>query len=76
MNKVELSYQDLYEGFTYLDELKEGNSINMYGAGRPLAAHLHIGSTVAHSILSHWMATFDETDVEDRVEKTLESMAE
>lgn len=68
----ELDYSDLYEGFLYLDELREGGSVNMSEATAPLSHHLNTDKTTARTILHHWTSTFSfEEDLDSRVEKAL-----
>lgn len=72
---MELSYTELYDGFLYLDELRDSGSVNMYAAPRYLAKHMGIELETAKTIWVHWMNTFDGvSSVDDRVDISLEKI--
>ena len=72
---MELDYQELYDGFLYLDELRDGGSVNMYGATSLLAQHLDIDKYKAKDIWKLWIETFDEDmELEERIDMALEDI--
>jgi uncharacterized protein YciI len=46
------------EHLEFLDELREGGSINMFGAAPELADEFDITKQDARKILSYWMESF------------------
>jgi hypothetical protein len=50
-----MSDDDKAEMFEFLDELREGGTINMMGAARPLAAEFDLPKSEAREVLFAWM---------------------
>ena len=45
---------------TYLDELRESGTTNMFGAGADLQSEFDLSRKEAREVLAYWMASFDE----------------
>ena len=57
----------LTDKFEFLDGLRDGGSINMFGAAPVLAEEFDLPIKEARSILSEWQRTFDGiSSAEDR----------
>jgi hypothetical protein len=72
MAKTELTENELFEAFEYLDELRESGVTNMFGA--PAYVESDLGWTKKQSMDAAmlWMSTFDdELTMSQRVEKAL-----
>lgn len=62
------------EAFTYLDNLREAGTTNMFGAAEYLVRKFGYNRKVARVTLQDWMDTFDEDNtIEERVTKALEN---
>jgi hypothetical protein len=55
----EMDREELAEAFAFLDELRAGGSINMFGATPVLQERLLLVRQDAEAILKAWMATWD-----------------
>jgi len=56
---AEVAREDKLTGvFLFLDELRESQTTNMFGAGTPLMEHCNCHRDIAKSILMAWMRTF------------------
>ncbi len=56
---------ELMQMLRYLDELREGGSVNMFGAGPVLSAAFGLKRSEASEVLLYWMATFGARHEED-----------
>lgn len=58
---------DLTEQFQFLDDLRDGGAVNMFGAGPYLAEEFGLPLSKARSIVAEWQRTFDGiSSAEDR----------
>jgi hypothetical protein len=64
---MKISKADLVKYFRYLDELRELGATNMFGAGQYLEEAFELKKSDARTVLSHWMETFSDDTVEERV---------
>ena len=68
----ELGRDALFEGFEYLDDLRESGRTNMWGAASFVQNELAWEGRAASDVVGLWMATFDPTvSLEYRVERAL-----
>jgi hypothetical protein len=70
---VKPSDTDLSRYFEYLDDLRAGGTVNMFGAAPYLSKEFFLHKDVARRITNEWMKTFSHKSVEDRVTEALES---
>ena len=62
------------EMFAYLDDLRDGGSINMFGAGPYLREEFGLSRAESHEVLAAWQTTFDPSiKPEDRAATALEA---
>ena len=50
----------LIANFEFLDDLRDGGTVNMFGASVDLREEFGLGKSEARKILSQWMDTYDE----------------
>lgn len=68
----EYTEDELYEGFEYLDELRDSGITNMFGAPAYMVRDLAIPKKQATDVWGLWTETFDgKTSVTERVQKAL-----
>ena len=67
-----VSREELIEYFSYLDRLRQSGVTNMFGASPYIQEEFGVSRRLANSILSTWMKTFSEEDVNVRADKFLE----
>lgn len=48
------------EHLVFLDKLREGGSVNMFGAGTVVASEYNISVRDSNAILAYWMVSFKE----------------
>jgi hypothetical protein len=69
---TELTEDQLFEAFEYLDDLRESGATNMFGASTYVARDLGYARSEAREVSLLWMSTFDgESTVTERVAKAL-----
>lgn len=61
----------LTDAFKFLDRLRDGGSVNMWGATPYVKSALDLSEEDARSAHSKWMDTFDGRSVKDRVAAAL-----
>lgn len=60
-------FDQLIEGFTYLDRLRETGLVNMFGASNYVVNDLGHDKAAARSLVTMWMKSYDaDKSVEDR----------
>lgn len=67
-----MTKEELTERFIFLDVLRKGGQVNMFGAAKNLQDAFGDDSKEAKKVLCLWMETFSDKDPEDRAEDSLE----
>lgn len=66
---MELTREQLIEGFEYLDDLRDSGRTNMFGSQAYVQDELGWEKVEAKALVTQWMGSFDpEISVEDRVD--------
>ncbi len=72
MDIKEFGTRELIEYFTFLDDLRDSNRINMFGGAAPLRQEYDfLSRSESSTILCSWMESFDDNSPADRVKKVL-----
>jgi hypothetical protein len=68
---VNLTRDELFEAFEYLDDLRESGVTNMFGSSSFIVDDLGWSRNEAREAVCLWMLTFSDSSVSDRVEEAL-----